>query len=624
MQNLKGIKPLVYAMVLGAMLVSCEEDLRTIGDGVVAGEPFTTGREVYDVFAFNKGVQAVQTNRLPLYQLGTYNDPLYGRRNASIVSQVTFPNNAANPTFGDFSQEVEDNADSDDNEATIPENETVVEVILYLPFQLPPTSNRDTDGDGVEDEIERTEADRLDPNSDWDEDGVSDNDERILGSNPFDASEDGTGDDFVANTFPRRFALDSIYGNRNQEVNLRVTRSNFFLRDLDPNTNFEEAQEFFSNQDFSGFEGEVLYDSSNPNQEPLAVSDMEILVFQEDDLDTADVDESEIVENRFNPGLRIPLDNDFFQTNILDKEGQSELLSVANFSDFFRGIRISGNDMQDLLFLFDLTQATITITYNFQDFNTTDDTVETVEREFIFNLLQGANGVIAAGNAVNTYEDEILPGNISNQLDTGENASRIYLKGGTGAMSEILLFGDEEETDGRGQTFIEDIRSNNWIINEANLVFYVDREALSAVNGTEEPPRLYLYNAETNQPIYNFLTDPDLTEVFEPLTILPSYDALLEREGDLGLRYTVRITEHINNIIVRDSTNAKLALAVSSNVGIPFVQEGVGVGTSGSTDIDVPIMSTINPLGTILFGSNVPASEEDKKLKLEIFYTESN
>ena len=188
-------------------------------------------------------------------------------------------------------------------------------------------------------------------------------------------------------------------------------------------------------------------------------------------------------------------------------------------------------------------------------------------------------------------------------------------------MSEVFLFGPEETTLGRGQAFIEQIRANNWIINEANLVFYVDQEELIAAGGTIEPPRLYLYNAETNQPIYNGLTDPDPLELFEPLTIFPSYDGILEREGDIGLRYTVRITDHINNIIVRDSANARLALSVSSNIGLPFVTEGVG---TVEPEVDVPIMSIINPLGTVLFGSDVTAAEEDRKLQLEIFYTEAN
>lgn len=624
MQNLRGIKPLAIVMVFMTMLLSCEEELRTIGEGVVAGEPFTTGREVYDVFAFNKGVQAVQTNRLPLYQLGSFDDPIYGKRNASIVSQVTLPGRQANPTFGDLTQETEDNADTDDSDSTIPEEETVVRVMLYLPFQLPPNSQRDSDGDGVEDQFD---VDDDDPNSDSDLDGVTDNDERILGSNPLDVTEDGSGDDFVPNTFPRRFDLDSIFGDLDAGFNLRVARSTFFLRDLDPNSNFQEAQEYFSNQDFSGFEGEVLYDTATAGQGPLQISDEEIIMFNEEDDPDTEIDETTQVESRMNPGILVPLDINFFQTNIIDKEGDIELLSEANFNDFFRGIRITleavesmTNPDPDLMFLFDLTQATITISYTFQDFDTIDDEIEIVERDYTLNLLQNLNNVVF-GNAVNSFEDDILPGNISSQLDTGENASRIFLKGGTGVMSEVFLFGPEETTLGRGQAFIEQIRANNWIINEANLVFYVDREELTAAGGTLEPPRLYLYNAETNQPIYNVLTDPDPLELFEPLTIFPSYDGILERDGGTGLRYTVRITDHINNIIVRDSANARLALSVSSNIGLPFVTEGVG---TVEPEMDVPIMSIINPLGTVLFGSDVTAAEEDRKLQLEIFYTEAN
>jgi hypothetical protein len=35
-------------------------------------------------------------------------------------------------------------------------------------------------------------------------------------------------------------------------------------------------------------------------------------------------------------------------------------------------------------------------------------------------------------------------------------------------------------------------------------------------------------------------------------------------------------------------------------------------------------MSTINPFGTILFGSNVDGADIENKLKLEIFFTETN
>lgn len=597
---------------VGALLLvftACEEELGTLGEGVIAGEPFTTGREVFDVFAFNKSVMAVQTNRLPLYQLGTFNDPVYGRRNATIISQLTLPNVQGNPTFGDSSQATEDNADNDEIASTIPENETVTAVYLHLPFQQPPASS-DSDGDGIPDALE-PEGDEEDPNSDFDGDGVTDNEERVLGSNPFDPNEDGSGDDFIPNTFPQRFDLDSIYGDRNQVFNLKVYRSTFFLRDLDPGANFEEAQQYFSNQDFSAFRGEVLYDSENPDEDPLTISDEEFLFFQDDDPDT-DTDESLQVRTRLNPGIRVPLDNEFFQTNILDKEGQSELLSQTNFNDFFRGIQVVGDDMEDLMFLLDMTQATITVTYDFQDYNSTDETIETTERDFVLNLLFNNNGVVT-GNAVNSFVDDPLPGDIAQDLDNGENTDRIYVKSGQGTITEVKLFGEEDTA---ADEVINQIRANNWIINEANLVFFVDQNMVT--DTSEEPPRLYLFNGETNQPLYNVATENSTGE--EPLRLFLNYDGILEEENGRGVKYTVRITDYINDIIVRDSTNASLALTTTSNIRFATVNEAMG---TGNTVIDVPVLSTISPLGTVLFGSNVDAANEDKKLKLEIFYTEA-
>lgn len=607
MRLIKSIKVSALAGTLFLVTLSCEEELGTIGEGVIAGVPFTTGKAEFDVFAFNKGIEAVQTNRLPLYQLGTFNDPVYGKRNASIMTQLSLPGRQGNPTFGDSTQETEDNADTDDSDATVPEEETVKEVYLYIPFQLPPNSLRDSDGDGVEDEFDN---DPSDPNSDEDGDGVSDNDERIIGSDPFDPDEDGTGEDFVANTFPRRLDLDSIFGDRSKTFNLKVSTSTYFLRDLDPNTNFEEAQEYFSNQDFSAFVGQELFNGE------VTIDNEEMLVFFEDDPETTDVDESLQVERRLNPGIRVPLDNTFFQQNILDKEGQAELLSQNNFADFVRGIHLSGaSDMEDLMFLLDLTQANITITYEYQDYNTADEEVQTVERDFVLNLLINNNGAIL-GNAVNILEEDDFPAEITNALDNGENAARIYAKGGPGTFTEIRLF---DEAENGGADVINEIKQNNWIINEANLVFYVDRNTLDMAGGVEEPPRLYLYNAETNQPIYNAARENSVTN--EPLGLFLDYDGILEKENGLGVKYKLRITDYINNIIVRDSTNARLALTLTSNISVPNVAESMG--DSGEI-IDVPLMSTVNPMGTVLFGSNVDASDEDMKLKLEIYYTEAN
>jgi len=584
------------------LIASCEEELDTIGEGVVAGEPFSTGKVEYEVFAFNKGITAVQTNRLPLYQLGIFEDPVYGQRKASIISQLSLPN--VSPTFGDFSQASEDEADNDQ------ENETVKEVYLYIPFQTAPTP--DSDGDGIPDALESGD-DAEDPNSDYDGDGVTDSQERVIGSNPYDATEDGTGDDFVANIYANRFDLDSIYGDRNQTFDLVVSKSNYFLRDLDPNSNFEEAQEYYSNQDFSSFIGEEL---TIDGQKTVVIDDTEMLIYAEDDPDTEDVDESQtVVDSRIAPGIRIPLNPDFFQQNILDKEGQPELLSSSNFKNFIRGIHLSGTDMDQLMFLLDLTEANITITYEYDDYDPETEETVTAEKDFVLNFLESSQAGIF-GNAVNVFENEMLPPEIENALNSGENAPRIFVKGGT-TLAEVRLF---DEVENGGSAIINQIKQNNWVINEANLVFYVDRETLGA--SVVEPPRLYLFNAETNRPLFDASNeDPLVNSGQNSLRYFQNHSGLLETDNDLGVKYTIRITEHINNIIVRDSTNAKLGLTLTPNINLIGVQEAIGSDMQG---IDYPIGAAISPLGTVLYGSNVGPGEESSKLKLEIYYTEAN
>lgn len=603
--------PFLFLLGLATLIFagSCEEEITTIGAEVIGGEPFVTDKVVYDVFAFNRKIEAVQTNKLPIYQLGVYNDSVYGRTEAQITTQLTLQGGQGNPVFGVYSQNVEDDADSDDNASTINENERVKSVFLYLPFLQNPSGDRDVDG--VPDEFD---VDPEDPNSDSDGDTLSDSQETLSGTNPLDPDTDGDGiddnedDETAVSRFAQRVDLDSIYGNRNQTFNFKVERSTFFLRDQDPATNFEQSQEYYSTQQFSpAFVSDVLFDG------PVQISDEEILIFPEDDPDTEE-DESEDLPERLEPGIRVSLDNTFWQENFLDLEGQSELLSRANFNDFMRGIHLTltpGD--QELLILFDLTRATLSVTYEYDLIEEGNPTVE--ERTYTMNLVTGGGNQPIIGNAVNTFINEAYPPAISDAMDTGINANRIYLKGGAGSFVEIRLFEEME----RAQNVIEQIRANNWIINEANLVFYIDQTAMTNVQLSEEPVRLYLYNADTNQPLYDPINERSVAD--SPFGLFLDYDGFLEEDNGKGLKYTIRITEHINNLVVRDSANAILGLTSTPDIRL---SGSLSTRLTGGVDQDLPVSTNITPLGTVLFGSNVSGAEEDMKLKLEISYTETN
>ncbi|MGB7393713.1 MAG: DUF4270 family protein [Pricia sp.] len=587
--------PVLALLALVTVFAACEEDPTDIGVGVIGGEPFNTDRAVFDVFAENKKIEAVRTNQLPVYQLGVFEHPVYGSTEARVTTQVRL--STVNPTFGDDTQKRE-------VDSMAFENETVQAVYLYIPYLTDTTG--DADGDGLIDELD---DDPLDPNSDTDGDGLTDNQERVRSTDPLNPDTDGDGitddvdDEFVEGQFARSFDLDSIYGDRTAPFELSVRPSDFFLRDLDPTTNFQESQEYFSNQDFSEFAGaDIVIDTM------IRISDMEILLPVEDDPATEDEDESEQVR-KLPPGIRIQLDNDFFQENILDKEGSSELLNQANFVNFLRGMQLSLEPTsEEFMMLFDLTDANITIEYNYT--NDGEDKNKEFRLDFITQTTNQQNQLLPIqGNAVNTFINDAYPAEIADAIASEENAERIYLKGGSGSFAEINLFDDAN-----GREAISQIKANNWIINEANLVFYVDR-----TEGVIEPPRLYLYSMETGA-LLRGVTD---AAAATSLASFPFYDGILEGDGTSGseLRYTVKITDYINDLVVRNGENATLGLTITPDIRIQGISTAM---LEEGAETDLPTGATLSPLGTVLFGSNVSGEDVDKKLQLEIFYTEAN
>ena len=193
------------------------------------------------------------------------------------------------------------------------------------------------------------------------------------------------------------------------------------------------------------------------------------------------------------------------------------------------------------------------------------------------------------------------------------DASRIYLKGGSGSYAEINLFEGNN-----GREIINQIKANNWIINEANLVFYVDEQA---TGGAIAPPRIYLYNAENGSIIFN--PDTDFSESQAPLGQYLNFGGILDEGSSEDPNYKMRITSHINNMVVRDSTNATLGLVLTPNIAFAGVRNAM-LNDTQETDNKLPVGNTLTPLGTVLYGSSVEPQHIAKKLKLEIFYTETN
>jgi hypothetical protein len=547
------------------------------------------------------------SNSLTTFQLGEFEDNIYGTSMVSFLGQLNFEDPSL--AFGNISQSKEDNPDTD-NILQIPEEETVKNVFLDIPFF---TNVDDDDNDGV---INLYDVDSTDPYSDSDGDGVSDADESNAGQNPLDPDTDGDGipdgedtESVNPNAGGTLYELDSLLGNSNASFKLKVSELDYFLRPYDPEVNFEQFQKYYSNNSLaSDFSGTILY------EDEISINSKELVFYNEDDPETEDVDESETVKERLTPRIRVELDKDFFQTRILDKEGSDDISNLDNFKLYFKGIVLETFDFSEpLLMILNFNEAEIKVEYEYKEYNkqgttddTSDDTVDTVDGDFRFLF----NGI-----KLNSFKNDPLPANVyTSILDTIKNPKQVYLKGGEGVMAEIELFKNDNGVD-----LLEEIRSKEWLINEANLSIYIDKDMLSSSGGIIEPSRLYLYDIKNKAPVIDYFVDNSAGP--KPYQNKVVHGGLIQLDEDKnGLMYKIRMSEHIKNIVRKDSTNTKLGLVVSSDINNTI---NVEVEESDFMKF-TPNSSAINPLGTVLIGPSPSAEKYDKRMRLNIFYTEVN
>ena len=430
------------------------------------------------------------------------------------------------------------------------------------------------------------------------------------------------------------YDVDSVIniGNR---IKLHIFESNYFLRNFDPNNELNETQDFFSNMSASSTEDigvteiegeELVFVDHDLNDNQVIIDNIVEINANGFELKGKDSEGNPFVLERQGPGIRIKLHPEFWKEKIIDQQGSEVLSNVSNFIEFFRGLYIKAEPVENkgsLVFLNTAAQSSnITIYYSRLNTSTTEDTSDRENTTFQISL---------GPNRVNFFDNN-FPSIVDGNDAIGD--SRLFLKGGEGAIAKIKLFNGEDidgdnsvdnifeqfkkefvETDSDGN-FIESKR----LINEANLVFYVDQ---GAVNADEEPNRLYIYDAVNQNALLDYFADASFNSAIPEVSII-NHLGVLQRVDDepngKGIKYKMRITEHINNLLLRDSTNVELGLAVSLNVNLEQTGTQSTVQTPGNSDVRVPSSAVLNPRGTVLHGN---VSEDlAKRVQLEIFYTE--
>lgn len=426
----------------------------------------------------------------------------------------------------------------------------------------------------------------------------------------------------------RTYVLDSIIGVNTKKLKLSIFKSTTDLKETVPVSGL--FKRYFSNTVINTI-GARLNNSTNLSQNDEFVFDNKE---QKIDIITTGTDGIAATTTTYQaPSMRINLDNSF-GTDIL---ALGTSLTTAIFNATYKGLYFKveqSGTSEGCLAMMNFRKGTITINYT--------EGILTDTKTVVLSLTNNSVNVLNQLNTTN-YNNKI------NNPNATAGDDRLYLKGGNGSIAHINLFGNtnnvkynrttnaiEPRTAGDADNTPDELdylKTKGWLINEANIIFTIDKTAMGSA---PDPNRILLYNANNKIPIIDYYFDSSTS----PATNFGKtiHGGNVQKVNGTTNKYKIRVTNYIRNLINKDSTNVKLALAVNQNINTVTFGANKNApywsnfdwGTKASYDkLDYtakffPNSSIMNPLGTVLYGTNVAPADIDKKIKLEIWYTKPN
>lgn len=556
-KKIQVLKIPTIILLLITSFIACDKEFYVLDSDVLGKDNanFDTDENTLPILSYNKKLDSVQINNLPSNLLGFYNDPEFGITTTSIVTQI-LPT-AFNPDFG--------------------EEPIIDSVVLSIPYYS-----------------------------------------RIIGTNEV------TGNSIYS-------ISDSLFGNEEAQIKLSIYQNEYFLRDFNPD-NLGESQNYFSYASSGTTDNFARTDNSTINFDNFKGTLIKDTIFtpSSEAIELWEISGTDTTKSLRTPALRIKLDSPFWKATIIDKQGSADLSNANNFKNYFRGLYFKAENVAGdgnmVLLNFGSSDAQITIHY------TRKSGDSRIKATYTFNF-DGKR----LNTFINNFNYPILDGDRTN------GDEKLYLKGAQGSMAIVDLFhGLVEYTDDNNNTsnipaleafkksfraidnegeYIIDNSTGDFVlkklINQAHLVIYEDETINTGINDSlHYYDRIYAYDLKNNTPTIDYFVDP--TENPGNPNRSKVINLGLRQEDDEGnYRYKIRITEHLNNILLKDSTNTKIGLVLSNNVNITSNAE---ILQSNDVVTEIPAASVITPRGTIIHGTN--SSDSDKRMKLRLFFTD--
>ncbi len=516
-------------------VVSCEKDLEEIAVDLAGQRPFNVGDSIYEVVAYHRNVDSSRVDNNNGDKI-----PLYllgvNSNNTFGTLKSDLISQVALPAFG----------------ANFGDNAIIDRVVVDIPY----FSTREGDQEAV------------DP---------------ITGLPIFDDAGE-------AISVPN-FTLDSIYGNDDMAYKISIFELGTFLNSLDPE-DATKAKSYYSDKEYllkdKLHEGDFI---PNRNDTVLYVERRHL----DDDPNTVD-DIDTIKAETSAPSIKFDLDEQFFKERFIDHDNPADFQNNGNFVRYFRGLYIDAEGFDGSLMNLRGSNATMTIYYTY------DRTVtESEGTDLNNNGITGEADVIVKtkqdqvysffGVRTGKYERSYAGSKIEELLmnpDKENGETNLYVQGAAG--SEVIIDLMDEET-------LDFLKQQKLLVNEANLIFYVDGDQ------GEVPNRLFLYKKDYNSMISDFYTFRFGPDIFGGLL---EYD----EEGNPE-KYKFRITDYITNLIKADESVSLSKLVLKNFV----------ITDNLSDNAFDTIVSDWNyiPKGVVLHGNR--PEDSNKRIKLEIFYS---
>ena len=616
------------------IFASCDKDFNELGTNIVGDNHF--GFEKYadaTIKAYNQKLGPIASNNLPINALGFYSNPAFGTTQANFVTQLELSN--LSPIFNNTDPTLW---------VALPTIDSVIVDIPY--FKNLKTANADGTNNYVLDSI--------------------------------------FGEDVASATSKFKLSLyQSNYYLRDLDPDQSLVEQQLFYTDQNNLIDNNKIPVLLNNAPLTdpatGAEGTHNADGRE--------NDQFYFDKREHKLTTIGTDLTTKIYTRYPPSMRLHLRTDVFYDKILNAPS-GQLASNALFKNYFRGIYFKvENGNPGNMALINFKAGKITIYYK-EDLITPDNPLTTTVNEYKVDRVSKIFPMNLTGNSVSLLENSNENANYLTAANSAQEASTLYLKGGEGSMAYIDLFGSTDlykydikknaagvavdennvavplDVYGKPTTnhyFIytktatpngipdelDDLKfplinnsliyhsiKNRWMINEANLTFNINTSDMANLK-TIEPNRIFLYDLTHKKIISDYTFDFTTNGIYPKRNKYIFGGLLLKEDGSLakqkkdpttdqitekGYKYKLKITSYIRNLIVNDSTNVRLGLSVTESINNTGLSK---LRTPNSNFVSVPTMSVLSPLGTILYGTS-PVVPDDKKLKLEIYYTKPN